>query len=596
VEPGASPSQRAILRWHAGTAGLGDGRRWCVIARSTDLTNWTIERPYLPATGGNISIGDVAYGAAGELVALGSNDQIWQRDPSSGVWSEQVYPDSPVLRLANIDFAGGQFFIGSIGEAGRPTEVLRSADGVTWGRTMVSPDVGSLLSFASGNGLTLGVGSFQSHGTAISSDAGASWATTQQGGRGVVFSDGRFHVVSRGGPGGVSGSSADGVTWEHFVGVWGDDIAAGIADGGYPTLVAVAAGSVGQPGAVFASINGGEHWSMREFGGAEIVYGDGVFVMRKVVSGDIYASLDGVNWEAPPAGLLSNVRHHRIAAGPGSEIAIGCANGVVKRFEVSARPLAREDSDGVPDAIEDGAPNGGDGNNDGILDRRQVHVTSLLSGDGNGGYLTVVSPAGTSLANVRIVTNPSPSDAPAGATFPFGILAFTVTGVAPGASVTVDVLLPGAMPVTDYFKFGPLPGSPASVWYDFAWDGATGATFSPGMASLTFVDGGRGDDDLAADGRIIDDGGPAFIDPSPPAPWPGEPPVMALIPRAGGSVEMSFDFASEAGVHYWLQASDDLQSYQTLQRVIAVDAATRLVDTMSTGLAPRRFYRVLEVR
>ena len=48
------------------------------------------------------------------------------------------------------------------------------------------------------------------------------------------------------------------------------------------------------------------------------------------------------------------------------------------------------DRDDVESAVEDGAPNGGDGNADGIPDRNQPYVTSLPEPDGDG-YVTVVN-------------------------------------------------------------------------------------------------------------------------------------------------------------------------------------------------------------
>lgn len=48
-----------------------------------------------------------------------------------------------------------------------------------------------------------------------------------------------------------------------------------------------------------------------------------------------------------------------------------------------------KDADGVPDVIEDGAPNNGDGNNDGIPDSQQSTVTSFKNKDGT--YMTLAT-------------------------------------------------------------------------------------------------------------------------------------------------------------------------------------------------------------
>jgi hypothetical protein len=62
-----------------------------------------------------------------------------------------------------------------------------------------------------------------------------------------------------------------------------------------------------------------------------------------------------------------------------------------------------------------------------------------------------------------------------------------------------------------YHKFGPTPASPVPHWYEFLYDGSTGAEFDGGRIILHFVDGGRGDDDLTANGRVTDIGAPGSM-------------------------------------------------------------------------------------
>jgi hypothetical protein len=78
--------------------------------------------------------------------------------------------------------------------------------------------------------------------------------------------------------------------------------------------------------------------------------------------------------------------------------------------------------------------------------------------------------------------------------------------VTPGGTATVDLELPA--PVDGYFKLS----ADGTAWQGFGWDGTTGARFGPGNHFLlTLQDGGRGDDDGAADGRINDPGAPALV-------------------------------------------------------------------------------------
>jgi len=204
-----------------------------------------------------------------------------------------------------------------------------------------------------------------------------------------------------------------------------------------------------------------------------------------------------------------------------------CDFGVVFRLAVPD-----DDADGVSDPIEDGAPNGGDGNADGIRDALQPNVSSLPNAV-DGQYVTLVSPAGTTLADVRAVAVPAEGP-PAGAAFPVGFFEFTVKGLVPGGGTVVTLVLPAGTVANTYYKYGPVPADVTAHWYAFPFDGTTGAQLPAGQALLYLVDGQRGDDDLAANGEIRDLGGPALVN--------GPPTVNAHGPYAvdeGGSVTLT---------------------------------------------------------
>ncbi len=167
------------------------------------------------------------------------------------------------------------------------------------------------------------------------------------------------------------------------------------------------------------------------------------------------------------------------------------------------------DLDGVTDAIEDAAPNDGDGNGDGTRDALQSFVASLPNA-ADGRYVSLVTPPDTQLVNVRTPPNPSPTDTPSGLGFPFGFFEFEIRGVAAGAATQLSILLPAGAGPTSYWKYGPEPGDSAPHWYEFLLDDSdTGAQISSNVVTLDFIDGARGDDDLAGDGVIIDQGGPS---------------------------------------------------------------------------------------
>lgn len=93
----------------------------------------------------------------------------------------------------------------------------------------------------------------------------------------------------------------------------------------------------------------------------------------------------------------------------------------------------------------------------------------------------------------------APASAPADFTYPFGWVAFTITDLAPGQSVSVTLRVDNSSATPDaYVKCsGPNGSSCASF---------TRAEFAPGTATMRLTDGGPGDDDGIANGTIVDPG------------------------------------------------------------------------------------------
>jgi hypothetical protein len=171
--------------------------------------------------------------------------------------------------------------------------------------------------------------------------------------------------------------------------------------------------------------------------------------------------------------------------------------------------LPDADIDGAPDEAESAAPNSGDGNNDGTPDIQQANVASFLS-TGTGNYLTLSAPQSDILADTASSLNPNTSSTPSNTSFIEAFVQFAITGLANGASRNVELLIHSGNTPTSYYKYGPTPDNAAPHWYEFLFDGVTGAEITGNHILLHFVDGLRGDDDLAANGRIVDIGGPAF--------------------------------------------------------------------------------------
>ncbi|MCC5875880.1 MAG: choice-of-anchor D domain-containing protein [Candidatus Sumerlaeia bacterium] len=131
-----------------------------------------------------------------------------------------------------------------------------------------------------------------------------------------------------------------------------------------------------------------------------------------------------------------------------------------------------------------------------------------------GETIEFIAPEGTTLVDVEIVTESIPAGLGDNITFPFGLFSFEIHGVPVGGSATVTIELPREEPLSDYYRFGPLAANPTPHWYSFGHDGTTGAEIDGTTITLHFVDGGRGDDDLTANGVIVDPGGPVIIESS----------------------------------------------------------------------------------
>jgi len=164
------------------------------------------------------------------------------------------------------------------------------------------------------------------------------------------------------------------------------------------------------------------------------------------------------------------------------------------------------DGDGVPDTVEDNAPNGGDGNSDGTPDSQQGNVASFPNAEDEG-YVTLESPALTSLQNVAAVPeNALPTQGkPTNIDFPFGFFAFDITGLASGEEIELTLTLANSVAIgTQYWKYGPTAAVPTGEWYQIEM----GDNDGDNVITITLKDGELGDDDLTANGVIIDQGGP----------------------------------------------------------------------------------------
>ena len=98
--------------------------------------------------------------------------------------------------------------------------------------------------------------------------------------------------------------------------------------------------------------------------------------------------------------------------------------------------------------------------------------------------------------------SPPAGTAPAGVSFPHGLFDFTTSGCAAGATLTFTITYQQALPSgAVYWKYGPTAGNISPHWYQLP------AVTAANKATFSITDGGLGDDDLTANGTIVNQGG-----------------------------------------------------------------------------------------
>jgi len=169
-----------------------------------------------------------------------------------------------------------------------------------------------------------------------------------------------------------------------------------------------------------------------------------------------------------------------------------------------------DDNDGVVDEEEEMVLGMGDGTGDGVQDSLEANVAFLMTSDG-ADYMTGEFPAGTAFSKCKAIGESELSAAaPAEATFQHKFIEFTLNDVKT-TSITGTIYLPDGMAANTYYKFGPTPDNKSNHWYEFIFDGKTGAEINGNTIILHFVDGKWGDDDLIRNGVIQDLGGAADV-------------------------------------------------------------------------------------
>ena len=119
--------------------------------------------------------------------------------------------------------------------------------------------------------------------------------------------------------------------------------------------------------------------------------------------------------------------------------------------------------------------------------------------------------------------SPPAGTAPAGVNFPHGLFDFTISSCSTSATLTFTITYQQALPPgTAYWKYGPTAGNISPHWYQLP------AVIAGNTATFSITDGGLGDDDLTANGTIVDQGGPGMSGGAVPIPTLSEWALISL--------------------------------------------------------------------
>lgn len=183
------------------------------------------------------------------------------------------------------------------------------------------------------------------------------------------------------------------------------------------------------------------------------------------------------------------------------------------QFVIPVRATVLGENDGIPAAIEDAGPNGGDANFDITLDSKQSYVATLV--DSGGNYVTYQVASGQRFNNMTVLQPGSVPDLPVA--MASGVVDFTVDGVAPGSVIEIGVILPQHVKPGGFYLYGATADNTSPHWSSFDFDGtagaiywglvpfenqSTGELFNRHVLSLYIEDGGHGDADMTVNGVI----------------------------------------------------------------------------------------------
>jgi hypothetical protein len=141
-------------------------------------------------------------------------------------------------------------------------------------------------------------------------------------------------------------------------------------------------------------------------------------------------------------------------------------------------------------------------------------TTLALPGGGGNVAIAVTGTAagcGLSSSQASSLSPAASSAAPGNLTFPYGMVSFNIAGsCANGSSATITLTYPQNLQAnTQLWKYGRTSGNTLNHWYQLT-AASNNVSITGNQISYTIVDGQNGDDDLTANGVIVDPAAPAI--------------------------------------------------------------------------------------
>jgi hypothetical protein len=241
------------------------------------------------------------------------------------------------------------------------------------------------------------------------------------------------------------------------------------------------------------------------------IYGDGLNLQSGMSTSPSFTMSDCLGPGPEAAGASSSASF---------KLQVGCI------YALGGLPADDDDGDGIPGGDENGAPNNGDGNDDGIADSEQANVASFPSATGEG-YLTLEIPSNGpcgQLLGVEAVDPTTLGDGDPEYVYPFGMVRFHVENCAGPVMVTLYLHGGGGVvsAALEYRKYGFMAPDYVTPRDFYTFPGATFSTAMVGSQTVATVEFTLSDNVLGDDSqvalRIEDPSGPALAVVRAPAP------------------------------------------------------------------------------